>query len=112
MRFSRQEYWSGLPFPPSGDLPNLCLESPAFAGEFKRHLGSPVHLYAYLKKNPSQKINYTAIQKLKMKKCECYWHIDKQRVLGMDEKSERVESWHTPSLRSCGAGKAEKQAGR
>ena len=21
--FSRQEYWSGLPFPPPGDLPNL-----------------------------------------------------------------------------------------
>ena len=23
MGFSRQEYWSGLPFPPPGDLPNL-----------------------------------------------------------------------------------------
>ena len=22
MRFSSQEYWSGLPFPPPGDLPN------------------------------------------------------------------------------------------
>ena len=22
MGFSRQEYWSGLPFPPGGDLPN------------------------------------------------------------------------------------------
>ena len=35
--FSRQEYWSGLPCPPSGDLPNLeteptCLMSPALAG--------------------------------------------------------------------------------
>ena len=26
MRFSRQEYWSGLPCPPSGDLPNLGVE--------------------------------------------------------------------------------------
>ena len=26
MRFSRQEYWSGLPCPPSGDLPNLGIE--------------------------------------------------------------------------------------
>ena len=25
MGFSRQEYWSGLPCPPPGDLPNLCL---------------------------------------------------------------------------------------
>ena len=24
--FSRQEYWSGLPFPPPGDFPNLGIE--------------------------------------------------------------------------------------
>ena len=34
MEFSRQEYWSGLPFPPPEDLPNpgiepLSLVSPA-----------------------------------------------------------------------------------
>ena len=31
MGFSRQEYWSGLPFPSPGDLPNLGIEprSPA-----------------------------------------------------------------------------------
>ena len=31
MGFFRQEYWSGLPFPPPGDLPNLDIEpaSPA-----------------------------------------------------------------------------------
>ena len=31
MRFSRQEYWSGLPFPSQGDLPNPGIEpgSPA-----------------------------------------------------------------------------------
>ena len=39
MGFSRQEYWSGLPFPPSGDLPNSGMEaespvSPALAGGF------------------------------------------------------------------------------
>ena len=37
--FSRQEYWSGLPFPPSGFLPNPGIEpaspaSPALAGGF------------------------------------------------------------------------------
>ena len=37
--FSRQEYWSGLPFPPPGDLPNSGIEptssvSPALAGGF------------------------------------------------------------------------------
>jgi len=39
MQFSRQEYWSGLPFPPPGDLPNPGIKpvsptSPALAGEF------------------------------------------------------------------------------
>ena len=36
MVFPRPEYWSGLPFPPPGDLPNLGVEpvSPALAGEF------------------------------------------------------------------------------
>ena len=29
MRFSRQEYWSGLPCPPPEDLPNLATELPA-----------------------------------------------------------------------------------
>ena len=37
--FSRQEYWSGLPFPSPGDLPNLGIEpvsltSPALGGGF------------------------------------------------------------------------------
>jgi len=34
--FPWQEYWSGLPFPPLGDLPNLGIEpaSPALAGIF------------------------------------------------------------------------------
>ena len=39
MGFSRQEYWSGLPCPPPGDLPNpgfkpASLTSPALAGGF------------------------------------------------------------------------------
>ena len=39
MDFSRQEYWSELPFPPSGDFPDPGIEpasltSPALAGGF------------------------------------------------------------------------------
>ena len=39
MGFSRQEYWSGLPCPPPGDLPDPGMESaslmsPALAGMF------------------------------------------------------------------------------
>ena len=35
MGFSRQEYWSGLPFPSPGDLPNPGIEpgSPAFRAD-------------------------------------------------------------------------------
>ena len=39
MRFSRQEYWSGLPYPAPGDLPDpgiepTSLKSPALTGRF------------------------------------------------------------------------------
>ena len=39
MGFSRQEYWSGLPSPPPGDLPDpgiepVALTSPELAGGF------------------------------------------------------------------------------
>ena len=30
LRFPRQEYWSGLPFPPSGDLPDPGIEPEHF----------------------------------------------------------------------------------
>ena len=35
MKFSRQEYWGGLPFPSPGDLPNPGTEpgSPAFQAD-------------------------------------------------------------------------------
>ena len=42
MGFFRQEHWSGLPFPSSGDLPDPGIEptspvSPALAGGFFAH---------------------------------------------------------------------------
>ena len=47
--FSRQEYWSGLPFPTLGDLPDpgnkpASLSSPALAGRFftTEPLGKPM----------------------------------------------------------------------
>ena len=45
MELSRQEYWSGLPCPPPGDLPHLGIEPkhPAFQTDslHLRHQGSP-----------------------------------------------------------------------
>ena len=49
MEFSRQEYWSGLPFPSLGDLPDpgvepTSLAPPALAADSfpLHHLGSPI----------------------------------------------------------------------
>ena len=49
MGFSRQEYWSGLPFPTSGDLPDPGIEptspiSPALQADSLplSYLGSPI----------------------------------------------------------------------
>ena len=51
MGFSRQEYWSRLPFPPSGDLPDLgtepeSLTNPALAGSsFTKSATWEAHLF-------------------------------------------------------------------
>ena len=49
MGFPRQEYWSGLPLPPPGDLPDMgiklvSLVSPALTGGFSttESLGKPI----------------------------------------------------------------------
>ena len=59
MGFPRQEYWSGFPFSPSGDLPDsgiepMCLASPALAGRFFTTVlpGKPLsmfYVYLYIK---------------------------------------------------------------
>ena len=56
MEFSRQEYWSRLPFPPPGDLPDPGIEpaslaSPALAGSFftTEPPGKPLKIYENIK---------------------------------------------------------------
>ena len=53
MEFSRQEYWSGLPFPPPGDLLHLGIESMSPALQVDSlslsHLGSPKLKNAHIK---------------------------------------------------------------
>jgi len=46
MGFSRQEYWSGVPFPSPGDLPDpgIKLMSPELASGF---FGSPIDNHNY-----------------------------------------------------------------
>ena len=55
MGFSRQEYWSGLPWPPSGDLPDSGLDltslmCPALArGLFTASAPWEAHICLYMK---------------------------------------------------------------
>ena len=74
--FSRQEYWSGLPFPPPGDLPDPGIEprSPAVAGRFftTEPPGKPMFLYAFCEyyvsslsgRIPSMVIQISSLQNL------------------------------------------------
>ena len=65
MEFSRQEYWSGLPFPSPGDLPDLGIEppstasseSPALEGRFftTEQPGKPLATETSLLKYPEKK---------------------------------------------------------
>ena len=54
MEFPRQEYWSGVPSPPPGDLSDPGIEPPAFqvASLPLCHLGSPIiEYYSTMKKS-------------------------------------------------------------
>ena len=53
MGFSRQEYWSRLPFPPPGDLLNLGIEpeslaSPVLEGRFFTSASICIYMYIYI----------------------------------------------------------------
>ena len=58
MGFSRQECWSGLPFPSPGDLPDPGIESrsPALQADALplSHQGSPYQVLVPLKKHKEQ----------------------------------------------------------
>ena len=60
MGFSRQEYWSGLPFPPPGNLLNpgiepLSLVSPASAGRFFTTAPPGKHWFHHQARNHRQR---------------------------------------------------------
>ena len=52
IRFSRQQYWSGLPFPSPGDLPNPGIKpgSPALQADPSEPAGNPISEISALKK--------------------------------------------------------------
>ena len=82
MGFSRQEYWSGVPFPPPGDLhdPGIEAASPALIGGFftAEPLGKPENPLNILKTSPSMT-------------CQS-WHIG----IYTDKSPEQYFRFHKP----------------
>ena len=95
--FSRQKYWSGLSFPPPGDLPNSGIEprslmSPVLASEFYHccHLGS--WFWLILKINIKKNLTPLASLSENSVLCghlffswhlqECFWFSVKHGVCG------------------------------
>ena len=78
--FFRQEYWSGLPFPPSGDLPNpgiqhASLATPALASGLSttEPPGKPFHsVYIYQNTRCTLEIFYNLI---------CHFYLDKAKII-------------------------------
>ena len=71
--FLRWEYWGGLPFPPSGDLPNLRTQHmfPVLQADFLPlcHLGNPITYYcSAIKKSATNTCNSLNLQNIKQKK--------------------------------------------
>ena len=60
MGFSREEYWSGLPCPPPGDLPDpeIKLASPVADSLLLSHGGSPVQRDAVAAMSPCWQQHY------------------------------------------------------
>ena len=51
MEFSRQEYWSGLPFPPPGELPNSAMEPVSLASPALQEDSLPLSYWGSLKQH-------------------------------------------------------------
>ena len=78
MGFPRQEYWSGLPFPSPGDLPNPGIEprSPALeADAFIPHLKNlPNQGYCHFKNHKAKKSHLNNLHNWGGKKYGFYWY--------------------------------------
>ena len=65
MEFSRQEYWSGLPFPPPGDLPDPGIEtgSPALqAGSLPSEFLMAVYIYLWIERYTEIRAKYSDLR--------------------------------------------------
>ena len=109
MGFSRQEYWSGLPGPPPGDLPNpgvkpASLTSPALAaGFFTTHATCPFRVPPFTGKDW-------------METSYCNNTVTKEPILKQVEDATGTKRKEARSLKGeqrafSGGGERESQAG-
>jgi len=88
MGFSRQEYWSGLPFPPPGDLPHPGIELafPALAGRFSTTEPPGKHMLL------RQGLNVTKyMQNL---------NLTKNKILSVGQISLKLHNKYTPKAKN------------
>ena len=99
MEFSRQEYWSGLPFPPPGDLPNPGIEpgSPTLQVDSlaSEPPGKPLNRGGCL---VSVEGNRAVIFKLYSKaSCSTTWDLARKTGLGPMLDPQTQTLWRWPS---------------
>ena len=97
LEFSRQEYWSGLPCPPPGDLPDpgIKLTSPASAGRFfhYRHLVSPKMYYIYTR--------FLVTKRNEVLIHDTTWMTLENIILSERSQPQKTVYWVNPLLWNC-----------
>ena len=79
VQFLRHEYWSGLPFPSPGDLPDPGMEpkSPALAGGFFTTEPPGKPMYSYNQANLSKKGHLSERKREVIQKAYAFSHQEK-----------------------------------
>ena len=70
MEFSRQEHWSGLPFPSPGDLPNPGIEPAALAAPALQAESSALGPHGRSKVKPSSYNHHNKLQPSTKETCQ------------------------------------------
>ena len=116
MEFSREEYWSGLPFPPPGNLPDPGIKLGSSVSSIGRwilypccHLGSPF-MYIYLHIYMFDEIRRAVETYIFMFKCESESHLpDFKKPMMQSARSSpscRCYCFQPPNKQQLGKGQS------